>query len=127
MPDTSTETSAKTSSFRESPAVPDGLISFRDYSRPIVPPSWRSAFLGERWIAGKPCAVQRAICSTALLVDVSFSARFCDFAARYCYDDAADALLALRDWDGRFDPPGHWTKEVVTGRMGPGAFENYLS
>jgi hypothetical protein len=103
------------------------LAHFRDCSHPIVPAALRGAFLAERWIAGRPCVVQQSICSFVLLVDVSFAGGFCEFGARYCYTDAEDALVALRDWDGRLDPPGQWTKEVISGRMGPGAFEDRAS
>jgi hypothetical protein len=93
----------------------------------IVPRVWRHAFLGERWIAGRPCVVARCICSTELLVDVSFSTLCCEAVARYSYVDAEAALLALRDWDGRLDPPGPWTKEMVTRDVGPGAFATLSS
>ena len=106
---------------------PKELRVFVDPSELIVPPAWRHAFRAERWIAGKPCAILEGALSTALLVDVSFSPLFCDSTAQYRYEHADEALLALRDWDGRLDPPGRWLKEVVTGRMGPGAFDDRCS
>ena len=104
-----------------------GLRAFVNASEPIVPRELRDAFRGERWIAGKPCVVQKGALSTALLVDVSFSPLLCNFIAQYHYETEEDALLAMRDWDGRLDPPGRWMKEVVTGRMGPGVFDNRCS
>ena len=120
MTDPVDETSAQ--SIAEEPnEIANGLRDTVDRSNLIVPPAWRHAFLGERWIAGHPCVVQQGVLSTALLVDVSFSPLSCESIARYCYGDVEEALLALRDWDGRLDPPGHWMTEVVTGRVGPGA------
>jgi len=104
-----------------------GPCAFVDASQPIVPVELRESFRGERWIAGKPCVVQEGVFSTALLVDVSFSPLLCNFIAQYHYENVEEALLAMRDWDGRRDPPGRWMKEVVTGRMGPGVFDDRCS
>jgi len=124
MPDTEFETSAESSVWSEEPKVsPRQLNAFVGSRQPIVPPAWRSEFLAERWIEGRPCAVQPATGSTRLLVDVTFSPTGYTFGARYYYEDAEDALLALRDWDGQLDPPGPWIQEGVSKREGPGALE----
>jgi len=91
---------------------------------PIVPPAWRGVFLAERWIAGRACVVQTSVSSTDLIVDAAFRTSFCEFTARFCYEDSEEALVAMRDWDGKSDPPGPWTKEAVTQRLGPGAIDN---
>lgn len=119
--DTSAESTAWTKEPRQRPS---DLNAFIDCSKAIVPPACRYAFLAERWIAGRPCVVQPAVGATALLVDASFSNLYCEFTARYCYEDSEEALLALRDWDGRGDPPGKWTKEVVNHRVGPGLLDD---
>ena len=103
------------------------VCAYDDPSQPIVPIHLRQAFRAERWIGGKPCVIQEGALWTALLVDVSFSPPVCDFIAQYRYESVDEALLALRDWDGRLDPPGQWIKEVVTGRTGQGAFNNPCS
>jgi hypothetical protein len=125
MTDTRSETTAWSTARTDELSHPPGELStYVDCSQPIVPPAWRYAFLAERWIAGRPCVVQPSVGATALLVDASFSGLYCEFTARYCYEDAEEALLALRDWDGRLDPPGNWTQEVVTSRIGPGVFDD---
>jgi hypothetical protein len=128
MTDPAYETSSQSVAWTDEPKErARDLYAFVDSSQPIVPPACRHAFLGERWIAGQPCVVQQGFLSTALLVDVSFSPLFCDSMAQYRYENADEALLALRDWNGQVDPPGRWMKEVVTGRMGPGAFDDCCS
>ena len=114
-------TSSESTAWTEEPRKkPSDLSAFVDCSRPIVPPALRFAFLAERWIAGRPCVVQPAVGAAALLVDASFSDFYCEFTTRYCFADAKEALLALRDWDGRLDPPGNWTREADPSGPGTG-------
>ena len=125
MTDTHPGTPAESTDWTEEPIESARLLdAFAGGSRSIVPPAWRSEFLAERWIAGRPCAVQPSVASTGLIVDVSFSSLDYKFTAHYHYGHAEDALLALRDWDGRLDPPGPWLKEGVTNRIGPGVQED---
>jgi len=122
MIDTHTESSAESTDWTEEPREGASVVTaFVGRNQPIVPPAWRSEFLAERWIAGRACAVQPSDGSTGLIVDVSFSALDYECTAHYHYDEAEDALLALRDWDGRLDPPGPWIKERISDRRGPGA------
>lgn len=108
--------------------LPDSGRTVPDKNRRhIVPSALRGQFLGERWIAGRACVVQPYVLSTALLVDVSFPTLDCEFSARYCYERPEQALDALRDWNGRLDPPGAWLREEITARVGPGVLEGHLS
>jgi hypothetical protein len=123
MHDTEIETVAKLST--SSPELCDrGLRILNEDSRPIVPPARRSEFIGERWIAGRACVVQPHVLSTTLLVNASFSELSCESTDRYSYGSSEEALLALQAWNGRLDPPGPWTKEEVTERVGPGFIDN---
>lgn len=47
------------------------------------------------------------------------------YRSRYCYENRADAEIALSSWDGRGDPPGPWIKEkgLQRERLGPGAVQ----
>jgi len=122
MTDTHPETSADPTNWTQEPTERASVVSaFAGGNQPIVPPAWRSEFLAERWIAGRACAVQPSLGQTGLIVDVSFSSFDYRFTAHYHYEQAEDALLALRDWDGRLDPPGPWIKEGMSNRVGPGA------
>ena len=119
MPDSPDETSTgSTPDAEEAGRDGGGRQGVVRSRRAIVPPAFRSAFLGERWVAGRPCVVQAALCSTALLVDITFTESCWEFAARYEYQAAEDALLALRDWDGRFDPPGAWIRVPASTELG---------
>ena len=83
-----------------------------------IPDIWRDQFLATREIPGHGlCGVQRFIFTTGLLTHLRFDAFTYDYAARYCYPIAADALRDLRTWDGTGDPPGEWIKEKVSERM----------
>jgi len=86
----------------------------------LIPPEWRAQIPRSRVIGGRLCGVQRFIFTTGLLVGLRFDALFYDYDARYCYETAPEAVHALLTWDGRGDPPGHWVKEKVSGRLGPG-------
>ena len=67
------------------------------------------------------CVVQRFAYTCGLIVGVTLDRVYIDYAARYCYDTAREALHALDTWDGRGDPPGEWIREKESGRFGPGA------
>ena len=73
---------------------------------------WRQLPDG-RWLA-----VQNMLFTTALLVDVTALS----WRRRFCYEDPAEAVLALEEWDGMGDPPdppGMWIKEKPGDRMNP--------
>lgn len=79
-------------------------------------------FLHVREVPGRgDCAVQRFIFTCGLLAGVALDSATIDYAARYCYHSAREAVQALETWDGTGDPPGEWIKEKVTDRYGPGA------
>lgn len=67
------------------------------------------------------CVVQRFLVTAGLLTHVEVDAANIDYKARYCYDSAIEAVVALEQWDGVGDPPGEWIKEKVADRFGPGA------
>lgn len=100
----------------------DRINALVDSARPVVPASGRGGFLAERWIAERPCVVQSFMSLTALIVGVRFEGLLYAYDAKYLYEDEVDALLALRDWTGRCDPPGPWIRELKTEREGPGNF-----
>ena len=94
---------------------PSGSDTLYNRSGRIVPREWRrERFLAERWVGGTACVAKASITSTDLLVGVSFSAYSCHFVSRYSYENAEEALIALRDWDGRLDPPGRWIRALHT-------------
>lgn len=83
-----------------------------------IPKIWRDEFLSTREIPSRGlCVVQRFIYTCGLLVNVRLDDYTYDYDARYCYPIGADALVALRDWDGTNDPPGEWVKEKVSERV----------
>lgn len=71
----------------------------------------------------RQCAVMEFIFTHGLLVDFVSTEMTYDYSARYCYPSKDDALAALRDWNGKGDPPGRWAKEKVSGRLGPALLE----
>lgn len=82
-----------------------------------IPEVWRECFLETRDVPGRGlCGVQRFAFTCALCANMRFDGLFYDYAARYCYPTAADALRDLRAWDGHGDPPGEWIVEKVSER-----------
>ena len=68
---------------------------------------------------GKIAGVMRMIHTFGLVVDIDEEGN----GGRYCYNNFAEATLALADWDGTGDPPGPWLKAKIAGkedRRGPG-------
>jgi hypothetical protein len=47
------------------------------------------------------------------------------YAGQYCYENLAEATIALDEWTGEGDPPGPWIKYKGHGeeRLGPGALQ----
>jgi hypothetical protein len=48
---------------------------------------------------------------------------------RYCYEYAADAVAAIKQWDGKDHPPGPWIKLKGLGMpelLGPGAGDGHV-
>jgi hypothetical protein len=69
---------------------------------------------------GKWIGVMRMLYTTGLCYGLAPEG----YEWRYCYEHAADALLALEEWDGAGDPPGPWLKvkgHPAGERLGPGA------
>lgn len=85
-----------------------------------IPDAW-AGFATEvrRLPDGRWAAVVAMIYTWGLCVDMTVTS----YAYRYCYAKEADAVAALRAWDGRGDPPGPWIKLKGLGvdRLGPGA------
>lgn len=82
-----------------------------------VPELWRDAFLVVREIPGRGlCGLQHFIYTCGLLTNMRFDGVSYAYDARYCYPLLGDALCALREWDGKGDPPGDWVKEKVSER-----------
>ena len=60
---------------------------------------------------GRWCGVLRLLFHWTLHVDIDWTG----YADRYCYRDKAEAIGALKEWDGTGDPVG-WHRHVNTGR-----------
>jgi hypothetical protein len=43
------------------------------------------------------------------------------YRTRYCYPDLLSAKSALKEWDGKGDPPGPWIKQKPEERLNPNA------
>lgn len=56
--------------------------------------------------AGVVCGLQSFAFTTGLVVSLDEVG----YERRYCYEDQADARLALAQWDGAGHPGGHWIK-----------------
>lgn len=64
-------------------------------------------------VDGKVCGISRFLLTWGLLVGMSIDT---PYERRYCYEDEAQARVALALWDGSEHPSGPWVK--VKGRMG---------
>lgn len=42
------------------------------------------------------------------------------YRTRFCYDNEAEAVAALKDWDGEGFLPGYWIKQKPEDVIGPG-------
>jgi hypothetical protein len=64
---------------------------------------------------GKIAGIGRQLFTTGLFVGLEeFS-----YQKRYCYENEAQAVVALAIWDGQGDPPGPWIKEKPSDRLNP--------
>mgnify|MGYP003576196396 CR=1 FL=1 len=61
---------------------------------------------------GRVIALMQFIFTVGLVVDIDERG---NYAYRYCYEKASEALSALCEWDGRGDPPGNWLKKKGRG------------
>lgn len=58
-----------------------------------------------RWVPGKGlCAIHPMIFMWGLLYDLDETG----YRGRYCFANLRDAIDALKEWDGKNDPPGAW-------------------
>lgn len=73
--------------------MPDLLIEYGYVSPRQLPDG--------RWVA-----VCQYFYTAGLVVDCTALG----YAYRYCYGAMADALMAVKTWDGHGDPPGPWIK-----------------
>lgn len=72
-------------------------------------------FMPRKLPTGEWAALQKMLYTTGLfIVTDEYSWR-----TRWCYEHAADALMALAEWDGKGDPPGPWVKEKPSDRLNP--------
>lgn len=81
---------------------------------------WKSEYDALREVPGHAiCGVRRFLFTYGLVVGMDDTG----YAGRYCYEFRAEAVDALREWDGIGDPPGQWIVYKGRGgeRMGPGA------
>jgi len=58
------------------------------------------------------CGLQRMLYTVGLFYDIKEPT----VGGRYCYKNRADAVQAIREWNGIGDPPGPWIKHK--GRAG---------
>lgn len=59
------------------------------------------------------CNPKRGICGImrmAFTVGLFYNITEADYEGRYCYRTMAEAVEALKEWDGNDDPPGDWIK-----------------
>lgn len=61
--------------------------------------------------SGKTAGIRSMFATVGLFVGLDHWG----YDLRYCYEHAADAILALAVWDGAGDPPGPWIKKKGSG------------
>lgn len=82
-----------------------------------VPEVWRKQFVLVRIVPDRGlCGVQPFLVTSGLVVGMTFDGLTYGYTHRYCYESPLEATRALREWDGKGDPPGEWIKEKVSGR-----------
>lgn len=54
------------------------------------------------------CGIRSFMYTTGIVYNIQIN-EYC-YEGRYCYENAADALKAFNEWDGKYHPTGPWIK-----------------